>query len=85
MKQKEQQCERLEEEVKTLKEKCQQLQKNEGLQRVLDETKVRGYLFAVLFLVLFPFLFRFLFFYFSSSFSFSCFRPFVFFFLLLFL
>ena len=41
MKQKEEHIERLDKEITGLKEKIQTAEKNEGLQRILDETKVK--------------------------------------------
>ena len=41
MKQKEEHIERLDKEITGLKEKLQTAEKNEGLQRILDETKVK--------------------------------------------
>ena len=41
MKQKEEHIERLDKEITGLKEKIQTAEKNEGLERVLDETKVK--------------------------------------------
>ena len=41
MKQKEEHIERLDKEITGLKEKIQIAEKNEGLQRILDETKVK--------------------------------------------
>ena len=41
MKQKEEHIERLNKEITGLKEKIQIAEKNEGLQRILDETKVK--------------------------------------------
>ena len=41
MKKKEEHIERLDKEITGLKEKLQTAEKNEGLQRILDETKVK--------------------------------------------
>ena len=41
IKKKEEHIERLEKEITGLKEKIQTAEKNEGLQRILDETKVK--------------------------------------------
>ena len=41
MKQKEEHIERLDKEITGLKEKIKTAEKNEGLQRILDETKVK--------------------------------------------